>query len=306
MPKSYHDLVIIGGGPAGLTAGLYAARSRLDAILIEKMSPGGQVLTTEWIENYPGFPKGISGTDLIQKMKSQAEVFGLKICKEDVLSIEFKGKEQVVKMKSCKMACRSVIIATGAYSRKLDIQGEKDLTGKGVSYCATCDGPFFSDCDIGVVGGGDMAVEEAIYLTKFAKKVYLIHRRDQLRATKLLQERALENQKIEVLWDTVVTRIQGNDIVERIHLKNVKSGRNSTLDVSATFVFIGTLPSTAFLNGAINLDNNGFIIASREMETNLPGVFAAGDVTNKSLRQISSAVGEGAIAASSAERYLQE
>ena len=305
MTDALYDAIIIGGGPAGLTAGLYAARSRLQVVMLEKMSPGGQVLTTEWIENYPGFPEGISGFELIDRMRSQAEKFGLVIKQEEVRSLESNGKRKRLHTASGIIESRSVIVASGAYSRKLGVPGEEYLTGKGVSYCATCDGPFFIDGTIAVVGGGDMAVEEGVYLTKFAGKVFLIHRRNELRATRVLQERALANPKIEVLWDTVVTRIEGEELVEKVHLKNVRTGEDATLPVEAVFVLVGTVPSTIFLQGIIALNEGGFIVVNREMETSLPGVFAAGDVTNKAVRQISTAVGEGAIAAMSAEKYIQ-
>jgi thioredoxin reductase (NADPH) len=299
------DVVIIGGGPAGLTAGLYAARSRLKVVLLERMSPGGQVLTTEWVENYPGFPEGISGFELIDRMKSQAEKFGLVIRQEEVQAVDFNGKQKRLHTTSGIIESRSVIVASGAHSRKLGVPGEERLTGKGVSYCATCDGPFFSDGIIAVVGGGDMAVEEGIYLTKFARKVCLIHRRNELRAARVLQERALANDKIEIFWDTVVTRIEGEDLVNSVLLKNIRTSEDSILEVEGIFVLVGTVPSTIFLQGIIALDEGGFIKVNREMETSIPGVFAAGDVTNKVVRQISTAVGEGAIAAMSAERYVQ-
>jgi thioredoxin reductase (NADPH) len=305
LSDSSHDLVIIGGGPAGLTAGIYAARARLDVLLLEKKSPGGQVLTTEWVENYPGFPEGVEGIELIERMKKQAERFGLPIQKGEVISVNLEGPEKILTLNSGGMRCKSVIIASGAQHRKLGVEGEESLASRGVSYCATCDGAFFSDCVISVVGGGDMAVEEAIYLTKFASKVYLIHRRDELRATKILQERAFANDKIEFVWDTIVRSIDGEDLVQQVQLKNVKTHQESSLDVEAVFIFVGTYPATDFLAGAVAVDSNGFIAVNREMETSIPGVFAAGDVTGKSIRQIASGVGEGATAAVNAEKYLQ-
>ncbi len=306
MSASYHDLVIIGGGPAGITAGLYAARSRIDAVLLEKLALGGQVLTTEWVENYPGFPEGIKGSDLIRRMKQQAEKFGLPIKRDEILSVDFNRKEKVLTSGQGTIKCKSVVIATGAQARKLGVPGEASFTGKGVSYCATCDGAFFEDLPITVVGGGDMATEEGIYLTKFGSKVYLVHRRDKLRATKVLQERVLANEKIEIIWDSVVSAIEGRDLVDRVRLHNVKSGRESTLETSGVFVFIGMVPVTSFLNGAVDLDADGFIVVDRGMQTSVPGVFACGDVTDKEVRQISSAVGEGAVAAVSAEKSIFE
>ena len=304
MSESYHDVVIIGGGPAGLTAGLYAARSRIDVVLLEKLAPGGQVLTTEWVENYPGFPDGIKGSDLIRRMNQQAEKFGLAIKRVEILSVDFSGKIKVLTTGQGVIKCKSAIIATGAQARKLGVPGEASFTGRGVSYCATCDGAFFEDMPITVVGGGDMAVEEGNYLTRFGSKVYLVHRRDELRATKVLQERVLANDKIEIIWDSVVRAIEGGELVDRIRLYNVKSGRESLLETAGVFVFVGTVPVTNFLNGALELDANGFIVVDRGMQTSVPGVFACGDVTDKEVRQISSAVGEGAVAAVSAEKSL--
>ncbi len=298
------DIAIIGGGPAGLTAGLYAARSRLQVVLLERLAPGGQVLTTEWVENYPGFPEGVSGAGLMEAMRAQAEKFGLVLRRLDVAGVELAGEVKLIHTAKETIEARTVIICTGAQPRKLEVPGERLYTGKGVSFCATCDGPFFEDLPIVVVGGGDMAVEEGLYLTKFGSKVYLIHRRDQLRATKLLQERLLANPKVEVIWDTRVTAIEGSDLVEGVKLVNVKSGQEFRLAANGVFVFVGTAPVTGFLGGQLELDQGGFIVTDRQMATSLPGVFAAGDVTAKPLRQIATAVGEGATAEFSAEKYL--
>jgi thioredoxin reductase (NADPH) len=307
VESTYHDLVILGGGPAGLTAGLYAARSRLDVVLLEGKACGGQLMTYEMVENYPGFPEGIEAPELVQRMVDQATRFGLKIVKDKVLSIEVHpGKsEKTVMLKDGVIRCKSIIVATGAHARKIDVEGEKRLTGRGVSYCATCDGAFFEDCIISVVGGGDQAVEEAIYLTKFGRQVNIIHRRNELRATKVIQERAFNNLKIKFIWDTVVTGIHGEELVESVTLKNVKTGDVSQMATDSVFVFVGTLPSSEFLNNAVSLDKDGFIKVNKEMETNVPGIFAAGDVISKRLRQISSSVGEGAVAAFNAEKYLE-
>jgi len=306
MSEKQYDLTIIGGGPAGLTAGLYAARSQLDVVLLEKGSLGGQVLTTEWVENYPGFPEGIGGTELMERMRDQAVRFGLQIQQANVTNVDLGGPVKKVDLADGPpVTSRALILASGAHPRKLGADGEAEFTGKGVSYCATCDGAFFTDAVIAVVGGGDMAVEEAVYLTKFGSKVYIIHRRDELRATKVLQERALDHPKIEMVWDSVVDSITGDDLVKEINLTNVKTGEKSALQAEACFIFVGTLPLTGFVDGVLELNEQGFIVTDREMATNIPGVFAAGDCTNKTLRQISTAVGEGAAAAFSAEKYLE-
>ena len=238
-----HDLIIIGGGPAGLTAGLYNARARLDVLLLERLLPGGQVLTTDWVENYPGFPDGISGFELMERMKTQAERFGLKIHSDEVLKLELNEKQKTVLTGKGSLEAKALILACGATWKKLGIEGEDQLMGRGVSFCATCDGPFYRDEEVAVIGGGDTAVEEAIFLTRFVSKVHLVHRRDQLRATKLLQERAMAQEKIAFLWDTVPVKIIGQDGVDGIELKNVKTGSETRLDVKGVFVFIGTIPT---------------------------------------------------------------
>jgi thioredoxin reductase (NADPH) len=304
LQMEFLDIVIIGGGPAGLTAGLYAARSRLRVVMLEKLGPGGQVLTTEWVENYPGFPDGVSGPVLMDAMRSQAEKFGLVIQRREVTGVELAGETKLIHTSSDTIKTHSVIICTGAQPRKLEVKGERRYTGKGVSYCATCDGPFFEDLPIVVVGGGDTAVEECLYLTKFGSKVHLIHRRDELRATKILQERLRANPKVKLVWDTEVTAIEGGELVEGVSIRNVKTGHESRLSANGVFIFVGSMPVTGFIQGQVALDRDGFIITDREMATSLPGVFAAGDVTAKSLRQIATAVGEGAAAEFSAEKYL--
>lgn len=298
------DLIIVGAGPAGLTAGLYAARARLDVVLFEKMSPGGQVLLTDTVENYPGFPEGVSGFELMDRMKRQAEAFGLSIEMRDPLSLRPDAHQKVLVTDKGEDRARAIILACGATPRKLGIPGEQLLTGKGVSYCATCDGPFYRDQEVAVVGGGDTAVEEALFLTKFASRVYLIHRRDQLRATKVLQERVMANEKVQIIWDTIPQKISGENGVEAIELKNVKTSKIDTLNVQGVFIFIGYEPNTQWLQGVLELDELGFIRTNAEMETSVAGVYAAGDIRSKNLRQISTAVGEGATAAFSAEKYL--
>jgi thioredoxin reductase (NADPH) len=300
-----HDALIIGGGPAGLTAGLYAARARLDCVLLEKLAPGGQVLTTDRVENYPGFPDGVSGFDLVDKMKAQAENFGLEIRTEEVTKLELIDDRRIVTTNKGDLEAKAVILTPGAAWKRLGIDGEEALIGKGVSYCATCDGPFYRDQDVAVIGGGDTAMEEAIFLTRFASSIKVIHRRDALRAIKLLQERAFGEEKIEFIWDTVPTKILGSNDVEGIELRNVKTGKLSRKEIQGVFIFIGTVPNTAFLRGIIELDGNGFVKTDDNMQTSVPGVFAAGDVRAKLFRQISTAVGEGAAASYSVEKYLE-
>jgi len=305
MKSLDYDLVIIGGGPAGLTAGLYAARARLNVILIEKVVPGGQVLTTDWIENYPGFPGGISGPDLIRKMTEQVKKFNLNIESNEVISLDLSEPVKKIRLSDRTITSHTIIIATGASPKKLGIPGEDIFWGKGLSTCATCDAPFFKDKMVAAVGGGDTAVQESIFLTKFAKKVYLIHRRDQLRATKILQERAFANDKIEFIWDSVLTSINGFANLEKITVKNIKTGDTKELSVDGCFIWTGILPNTNFLKDEVKVDDNGFIIVDSNMQSSVPGVFAAGDARSTGLRQIATAVGDAASAVFSAEYYIE-
>ena len=300
------DLIIIGGGPAGLTAGMYAARARLRTRLLEKLAPGGQVLTTDRVENYPGFPEGVSGFELIDRMKRQAEAFGLVIESREVSALECTAAEKRVITDQGVLEARALILACGASPRKLGIEGEDLLTGKGVSYCATCDGPFYRDQEVAVVGGGDTALEEALFLTRFAKKIHLIHRRDELRAIRILQDRAMADDRIRIVWDTVPRRIVGQAGVEGIDLKNVRTGEESRLPVQGVFVFVGYTPNSDPARGVLELDDRGFVLTDNDMQTSVPGVFAAGDIRSKLLRQISTAVGEGATAAFAAERFIED
>ena len=301
-----HDIIIIGGGPAGLTAGLYTARARLNVVLLERLAPGGQVLNTDWVENYPGFPDGISGFELVERMKTQAEKFDLPIQLEEVMGLEFSPEKKIVVTNKGQLEAKALIIATGATPKKLGIEGEDLLTGKGVSYCATCDGPFYKDQAVVVIGGGDTALEEAIFLTRFASTIHLAHRRDELRAVKLLQDRAMAQEKIKFIWDTIPLKILGENGVEGIELKNVKTGEISRQEAQGVFIFIGTKPNAELLNGMVKQDESGFVISDEKMETYVPGVFAAGDIRSKPWRQISTAVGEGATAAFYAEKYLED
>ncbi|MBT4364061.1 MAG: thioredoxin-disulfide reductase [Desulfobacteraceae bacterium] len=306
MNNPEYDLVIIGGGPAGLTAGLYAARARLKVILLEKAAIGGQILVTDWIENYPGFPEGISGSDLTENMTEQAKRFGLEIETNDVTALDLTNPVKITKLSDREISSHTIILATGANPSKLNIPGEDSFFGKGVSFCATCDGPFFREKTVVAVGGGDTAVQESTFLTKFAKKVYLVHRRDQLRATKILQERALENEKLEIVWDSIVTSIQGGIFgVEKVEVENVKTGNTQEIQADGCFIWVGINPNTAFLENSVKLDESGFIIVNDKMETSISGVYAAGDVRNTPLRQVSTAVGDGSIAAFSVGHYIE-
>jgi thioredoxin reductase (NADPH) len=305
MGKADYDLIIAGGGPAGLTAGLYAARGKMRVLLIEKMAPGGQAATTFHIENYPGFPDGIAGPDLAQAMETQAKKFGLEVASGEVKSLVSREPYWELEYEGQKLAAKAIVIATGVESKKLGVPGEETLRGRGVSYCGTCDGPFFKGQEIGVIGGGDSAVDEALYLTRFASRVYLIHRRRALRAEKILQERAFQNPKIEILWDTIVTKVLGETGVEGLEIMDLRSKDCRTLPVSGVFFYVGLLANTEFLKGIVNLDEQGYVMTDDNMATSARGIFAAGDVRRKILRQVATAVGDGAVAAFAAERYME-
>lgn len=300
------DIAIIGGGPAGLSAGLYGARAMLKTVVLEKQSPGGQILLTDIIENYPGFPGGINPEELTKRMKQQVEEFGGEIILDDIDGLEKQGNLWKVNGWENEYLAKAVIIATGSEPRKLGVPGEKEFTGRGVSYCATCDAPFFKDQPVAVVGGGDSAVSEAIYITKYASKVYLIHRRDKLRAEMIWQKRAFENPKIEFIWDTVVTEIKGENKVKELYLKNVKTGEESKLPVEAIFIFVGMNPNVDLVKDIVKLTPSGKIKVNLRMETSVPGIFAAGDVTEVPYEQVSIAVGTGAIAAMTAVEYINK
>jgi len=302
--SSDYDVIIIGGGPAGLSAGLYTSRAGLKTLLIEKGIMGGQITSAEMVENYPGFPDGISGFDLSDNMYRQASRFGIGIVSSEVTGVDLGGRNKVIKTGEGDYTARAVIIAGGAELQRLGVPGEEYLTGKGVSYCATCDGAFFRDKAMAVIGGGDSAVEEAILLTRFASKVIIIHRRDQLRASKIAQQRAFANEKIEFVWDTVVEGISGDERVTGLNVRNVKTNETSAIEVSAAFIYVGQKPNTGYLNGTVPLDEEGRVITNERMETEVSGVFAAGDIRHHSARQVITAAGDGATAALSAERYL--
>jgi thioredoxin reductase (NADPH) len=305
MGSPEYDLLIVGGGPAGLTAGIYATRGGLRTVLIEKLAPGGQAASTFMIENYPGFPEGIPGPELSQAMENQAKRFGLEIITGEIEKLTSRAHLWEITQGGHRLTCKAVIVATGVNPVKLGIPGEEALTGRGVSYCATCDGPFFRGQDIAVVGGGDSAVDEALYLTRFARQVHLIHRRDALRAEKIIQDRALRNEKIKILWDTVVTKVLGETGVEGMELRNVKTREMQTLKVSGVFFYVGLKPNAEFLRGIVKMDPHGYVITDDHMATSARGIFAAGDVRQKLLRQVTTAVGDGATAAFAAERYIE-
>ncbi len=301
-----YDVVIIGGGPAGLTAGLYTSRARLNSLLIEMGLVGGQIVNAERVENYPGYPEGISGFELGQLMHQQAEKYGLKTITAEATGVELHGEQKVVKTTEGDFIARAVIIASGSERRKLGIPGEDKFTGKGVSYCATCDAAFFKEQPIAVVGGGDAAITEALHLARFASRVIVIHRRDQFRAGRILQEKAFAEPKMQFLWDTVVDEVEGKDLVKRIRLHQVKTGEKSTLEVTGVFISIGLKPNTDYLKGILSLDAAGHIITDERMETKIPGIFAAGDIRHDSARQAITAAGDGATAAIYAERFISQ
>jgi thioredoxin reductase (NADPH) len=306
MSDPDYQLIIVGGGPAGLTAGLYAARSRLNCILVEKTTVGGQVLLTDWIDNYPGFPEGVAGSELIDRMAKQAARFGLDTRINAVVGMEFHEDRKKIMLDGGEtLSCQTVIISTGARPNKIGVPGEVEFTGKGVSYCATCDGPFFRDQEIMVVGGGDTAVQEADHLTKYARKVTIIHRRKELRATKILQERAFANKRIDFIWNSVVTSIEGDDAVHAVRIRDQNTGKESRHVIAGVFVLIGTIPNNEVLPlDLLQTDGLGFVRTDAEMRTNVPGVLAVGDIRSKKVRQVVNAAGEGAVAVMAVEEYL--
>jgi thioredoxin reductase (NADPH) len=288
-----------------MTAGLYTSRSRLSTLLIETGLLGGQITTTELIENYPGFPEGINGSELSQLMEQQAKRFGLEIINQEVLEIRLEGDRKVVRTHESDYYSEALIISSGTEYRKLGIPGEDAFIGKGVSFCATCDGAFFKDSRIVVVGGGDSALTEALFLTKFAKEVTIIHRRDALRATKIYQERTFANPKIKFLWSSVMQEIKGDKMVQSILVKNVKNNEVKEFQTDGVFLFVGISPKTQFLKGLVQMDEGGYIITNENCETSIKGIFAAGDCRKKLLRQVTTAVGDGATAAFTVEKYLE-
>ncbi|MCI0425215.1 MAG: thioredoxin-disulfide reductase [Actinobacteria bacterium] len=304
MEMTHHKLTIIGSGPAGLTAALYAARADLEPMVLEGIGAGGQLMLTTDVENYPGFPDGILGPELMDQFRKQAERFGAHLRQVDVTKVDFERRPFVVEVGADTYTTDAVILATGATAKWLGVPGEKTLTGRGVSACATCDGFFFRDQELVVVGGGDTAMEEALFLTKFASKVTIVHRRDEFRASKIMASRALEHPKIEVLWNTVVTEILGDSTVTGVALEDTVTGERTERGVDGVFVAIGHKPATDLFAGQIDLDENGYVVIGTGTTTSVPGVFAAGDVGDHVYRQAVTAAGTGCMAAIDAERWL--
>ena len=300
-----YDIIIIGGGPAGLTAGIYTARARLKTLLIDNYGIDGQLLITDLVENFPGFSDGISGSDLLSKMRVQLAKFEGEVASDEVIAINKKGNCFEIKTAEKNYETASIIIATGGRPRALEVPGECELIGAGVSYCATCDAALFRNKIVFVAGGGDTAIEEALFLTKFAEKVFVVHRRDKLRATKILQERIFSNKKIEIIWSSVITKITGEKKVEGVEIKNVATKETKNIKCDGVFVFVGYNPNTSFLSNLVQLDEGGYIITDDTMKTNINGVFACGDCRKKMLRQVVTAASDGATAAISAEKYIE-
>jgi len=299
------NVIIIGSGPAGWSAAIYTARANLHPLLITGNELGGQVALTTEVENYPGFPEGIDGPELAQRMRKQAEKFGTAVEVDYVTEVDVNGPPFRVKTASGKeYRSQALIVATGASPRKLNVPGEERLTGRGVSYCATCDGFFFRGKELVVVGGGDSALEEALFLTKFASRVRIVHRRDQLRAGAILQQRARANPKIEFIWNSVVTSINGHDRVESVTLQNVQTGEISELPTDGVFIYIGHLPNNELFKGKLAMDEQGYLITDKLMRTSVPGIFAAGEIQDRHFRQVATSVGQGVAAAMEAQKYL--
>jgi thioredoxin reductase (NADPH) len=299
-----HDVIIVGAGPAGLAAAIYTGRARLGTLILERATPGGQILLTGEIENYPGFPNRISTFQLMEDFRKQAEKFGAKIVLDEVREIHKRAGRWELLGNKDRYRAKAVILATGAHYRKLDLEGEKKLTGRGVSYCATCDGAFFMDKRVAVVGGGDWALTEALFLTRFCREVKVIHRRDEFRAVKILQERIHENPKIQVFWDTVVVKICGEETLKSLILRNVRDDTTFELELDGLFVSIGTVPNSELVKGLVELNEWEEIKVERNMATPLPGLYAAGDVTDACPQQVATAVGTGVAAAIAVDEYL--
>lgn len=304
--KTKYDVVIIGAGPAGYTAGIYCSRARRDTLILSGLLPGGQLVNTTDVENYPGFENGVMGPDLMLIMKKQAERMGTTIIDDEVVNVDFRRKPFKVLTSSEEYEADAVIIGTGASPRKLGLEGEQSFAGKGVSYCATCDGPFFRGLELVVVGGGDSAMEEATFLTKFASTVHLVHRRRELRASKVMQERAFDNEKIKFHLDSTVTDIKGDQKVQQVVLKDQNTGNETVLNAGGVFVAIGHQPNTGLFVGQVDMDDQGYVVLKNDTRTSVPGVFAAGDVHDHTYRQAITAAGYGCMAAIDVDRYLTE
>ena len=306
MSENIKDMVIIGGGPAGLTAGIYASRARMDVILFEKGAYGGQMTTTAHIENYPGFPGGVAGYELADLMHKQAETFELTIEYRTIDKIQKDGDLFVLDTSEGEIRSQTILMATGAIPNKMGVPGEEKLTGRGVSYCATCDGALYRERVVAVIGGGDSAVEEALFLTRFASRVHLVHRRDELRAVPLSRERVADNEKITMEWNTVLAEVRGDDEVVELLLKDVKTGETRSLPADGVFIYVGITPQTDLVADLVERDKGGYIVTDQTMQSSIPGLYAAGDVRSESIRQVSSAVGDGATAAFYAYKYLDD
>jgi thioredoxin reductase (NADPH) len=306
--EKIYDLIIIGGGPAGLTAGIYATRGKLDTLLLDRLNPGGLVASTEWVENYPGFPEGIVGAELMKKMEEQATKLGLQITPfNEVSSVDLKSKIKTIKVDQEEYKSKAVIIASGTEPKKLNIPGEEKFKGRGVSYCATCDGPFFKDKDIVIIGAGSSGIQEGLYLTRFVKSITMVEFMPHMNAEKILQERAQKEPKfINLFLNHMATSINGENQVESVTIKSRETGKEKIIPSAGVFVYVGWNPMTHFLKGQVDLDQWGYVIAGEDTKTSVPGVFAAGDVRQKILRQITTAVSDGTVAAYMAERYVEE
>ncbi|MBD0299505.1 MAG: thioredoxin-disulfide reductase [Nitrososphaera sp.] len=304
--QNHYDVIIIGSGPAGYTAGIYTSRANLSTLIISGTLPGGQLMTTSEVENYPGFPNGIFGPELMMNMRQQAERFGAVIVDDEVIKVDFKKRPFTITTHAETYTAEATLVCTGASPRKLGIPAEQQFSGRGVSYCATCDGPFFKGENIVVVGGGDTAMEEATFLTKFGKSVRVVHRRDSLRASKILQQKALENPKIEFIWNNVVADIKGNNKISTVLVKDINTGKERTIETGGLFVAIGHEPNTAIFKGQLELDDRGYIVLKQHTKTSVEGVFAAGDVHDHRYRQAVTAAGFGCMAAIDVEKWLSE
>jgi thioredoxin reductase (NADPH) len=304
--RNHYEIIIIGSGPAGYTAGVYTSRAKLGTLIISGTLPGGQLMTTSEVENYPGFPNGIFGPELMMNMRQQAERFGAVIVDDEVIKVDFKRRPFSITTHAETYTAEATILCTGASPRKLGIPAEQQFSGRGVSYCATCDGPFFKGEEIVVVGGGDTAMEEATFLTKFGKAVRIVHRRDSLRASKILQQKALENPKIDFIWNNVVADIKGNNKISTVLVKDINTGKERTINAGGLFVAIGHEPNTAIFSGQLELDDKGYIVLTQHTRTSVEGVFAAGDVHDHRYRQAVTAAGFGCMAAIDVEKWLSE
>lgn len=306
MSAPVKDVIVLGGGPAGLTAGLYLCRSKVDCLLLEQQLPGGQVVNSPLIENYPGFPEGIPGADLVELFKRQAERFGLEIQTfAKAMHVSNGGEIKTIALENREVQARAVIVATGRSPRKMGIPGEEEYTGRGISYCATCDGPLFKERVIMVVGGGDAAIEEALHLARFGSKVIVVHRRDALRASSYLQERALSEPKLEFMWNSELTEVKGDDVVHSVTVRNNVTNEKTEVPVAGVFFYVGNVPNTDFLKDVAELDQTGYVVTDEKLEGSIPGLFAAGDVRANPFKQVLTAAAEGALASHMAQRYLE-